>query len=160
MAEPKVVHNTFVLERKFEQPAKVVFEAFSDPEKALRWYAADRSNEVTEFAQDFSEGGLQRMVYKMGPQTPFPGTPLENEGRFQEIVPNERVVIASTMKIGGHRISVTQSTFELLPTAEGTELIFTHQGAFLPGSDGPKMREDGWNTLLDRLTAVVTAGEA
>jgi uncharacterized protein YndB with AHSA1/START domain len=160
MAEPKVVHSTFVLERNFEQPAKVVFEAFSDPEKARRWYAADRSNEVEEFAQDFHEGGLQRIVYKMGPQTPFPGVPLENEGRFQEIVPNERVVIASTMKIGGHRISVTQATFELLPTSEGTELIFTHQGAFLPGSDGPAMREGGWNVLLDRLKAVIAAGEA
>jgi uncharacterized protein YndB with AHSA1/START domain len=159
MGDPKVVHNTFVLERKFGQPVEVVFEAFSDPEKTRRWYAADRSSEVVEFAQDFREGGLQRMIYKMGPQTPFPGTPLENEGRFQEIVPNERVVMASTMKIGGHRISVTQVTFELLPTEDGTELIFTHQGAFLPGSDGPKMREGGWNTLLDRLTAVVT-GEA
>jgi uncharacterized protein YndB with AHSA1/START domain len=48
-------------------------------------------------------------------------------------------------------------TFEMLPTEEGTELICTHQGAFLPGSDGPKIREAGWNTLLDRLQAVVAS---
>ncbi len=156
MAEPKVVHNTFVLERKFNQPVATVFEVFSDPEKARQWYVADRSSEIVEFTRDFREGGTERMIYKMGPQTPFPGTPLENEGRFQEIVPNERIVMASSMKIGGHRISVTQVTFELLPTVEGSELILTHQGAFLPGSDGPKMRQDGWNTLLDRITAVVT----
>jgi uncharacterized protein YndB with AHSA1/START domain len=160
MAEPKVVHSTFVLERKFEQPVAVVFEAFSDPEKARRWHAADGSSEVVEFALDFREGGTERMVYKMGPQTPFPGVPLENEGRYQEIVPNERIVMASTMKIGGHRISVTQVTFELLPTIHGTDLILTHQGAFLPGSDGPKMREAGWNTLLDRMQAVISASEA
>ena len=157
MTEPKVVHNTFVVERKFEQPVAVVFDAFADPAKARRWHAADGSSDVVEFALDFREGGTERMVYRMGPQTPFPGIELENEGRYQEIVPSERIVLASTMKLGGRRISVTQVTFELLPDGDGTELICTHQGAFLPGSDGPKMREAGWNTLLDRLEAVVTA---
>jgi uncharacterized protein YndB with AHSA1/START domain len=157
MTEPKVVHNTFVVERKFPQPAAVVFEAFSDPAKAKRWHAADGSSDVVEFALDFREGGMERMVYKMGPQTPFPGVPLENEGRYQEIVTNERIVMASTMKIGGRRISVTQVTFELLPDGDGTELILTHQGAFLPGSDGPKMREAGWNTILDRIQAVLAS---
>ena len=157
MTEPKVVHNTFVVERKFPQPVEVVFDAFSDPAKAKRWHAADGSSDVVEFALDFREGGVERMVYKMGPQTPFPGVPLENEGRYQEIVTNERIVMASTMKIGGRRISVTQVTFELLPDGDGTELILTHQGAFLPGSDGPKMREEGWNGLLDRIQAVVAS---
>lgn len=157
MTEPKVVHNTFVLERKFPQPLTAVFDAFANPEKARRWYAGNESSDVVEFALDFREGGVERMVLKMGPQTPFPGVPLENEGRFQEIVTNERIVMASTMKIGGRRISVTQVTFELLPTDEGTDLILTHQGAFLPGSDGPKMREAGWNGLLDRIQAVVAS---
>jgi uncharacterized protein YndB with AHSA1/START domain len=160
MAEPKVVHSTFVLERKFEQPLEAVFDAFSDPAKARRWHAADGSSDVVEFALDFREGGTERMVYRMGPQTPIPGATLENEGRYQEIVPNERIVLASTMKLGGRRISVTQVTFELLPNGTGTELICTHQGAFLPGSDGPKMREAGWNTLLDRLESVVSTSVA
>ena len=157
MAEPKVVHSTFVLERKFAQPATVVFDAFSDPAKARQWGAGDGSSDVVEFARDFREGGVERLVYRMGPQTPFPGTALENDGRFQEIVPGERIVIASAMKLGGRRISVSQVTFELLPAEEGTELICTHQGAFLPGSDGPAIREAGWKTLLDRLQAVVAS---
>jgi uncharacterized protein YndB with AHSA1/START domain len=160
MTEPKVVHSTFVLERKFPQPVEAVFEAFSDPAKAKRWHAADGSSDVVEFALDFREGGMERMVYKMGPQTPFPGVPLENEGRYQEIVTNERIVMASTMKIGGRRISVTQVTFELLPTEEGTDLLLTHQGAFLPGSDGPKMREAGWNTILDRIQALLASTDS
>lgn len=80
MTEPKVVHNTFVVERKFPQPVSVVFDAFSDPAKAKRWHSGDNSSDVVEFAMDFREGGMERMVYKMGPQTPFPGVPLENEG--------------------------------------------------------------------------------
>ncbi len=44
-------------------------------------------------------------------------------------------------------------TIDLVPTEKGTDLICTHQGAFFEGADGPKMREAGWRTLLDKLTA-------
>jgi uncharacterized protein YndB with AHSA1/START domain len=149
--EPKVVHSTFVVERSFPHPPAVVFDALSDPAKVRLWYTDDKMNDVVEFSLDFREGGVERLVYKLGPSTPFPGTPLENEGSYQEIVPNERIVTASAMKLGGRRISVSQTTFELLPTAKGTDLICTNQVAFLPGADGPEMRKGGWNTLLDRL---------
>jgi len=46
-------------------------------------------------------------------------------------------------------------TFELVPTGKGADLIVTHQGAFFEGSDGPVMREQGWNRLMDTLMAVV-----
>jgi uncharacterized protein YndB with AHSA1/START domain len=51
--------------------------------------------------------------------------------------------------------SASQVTFELVPTDQGTDLILTHQGAFFEGSDGPEMREEGWNKLMDKLGAVV-----
>jgi len=38
-----------------------------------------------------------------------------------------------------------------LPTERGTDLIFTDQGAYFEGADGPKMREEGWSKLLDGL---------
>ena len=155
MAELKVVHNTFVIEKQFTRPAAEVFDAISDPEKARKWHSDERSSEIISYEHDFREGGFERMVYKMGAATPIPGMTLENEGRFQEIVPGERVVVASTMSLGGRRISVTQSTFELLPEGEGTKLVFTHQGAFLPGADGPEMRRQGWETLLERVAKVV-----
>jgi hypothetical protein len=40
---------------------------------------------------------------------------------------------------------------EFLSTASGTDLIFTEQGAFFEGADGPQMREDGWRKLLEHL---------
>jgi len=69
-----------------------------------------------------------------------------------DIVPNRRIVTASTMAVGEKCISASLVTFELLASETGTELIFTHQGAFFEGSDGPEMREAGWRKLLDRLT--------
>ena len=43
------------------------------------------------------------------------------------------------------------ATVEFVPQAGGTMLIFTEQGAYLEGADGPKMREEGWGLLLGQL---------
>jgi hypothetical protein len=35
----------------------------------------------------------------------------------------------------------------------------THQGAYFEGADGPKMREEGWKTLLDKLPKELARGD-
>lgn len=154
-AEPKIVHATCVVERTFSKPAHAVFAALSDPAKIRHWMGGGRHSELVEFACDFREGGTQLLKYKMGPQTPIAGAVIANEARFQQIVADERIVAASTMSKDGRIISASQITFELLPAQQGTNLVLTHQGAFFEGSDGPAMREQGWNALMDNLAAVV-----
>ena len=56
------------------------------------------------------------------------------------------------MTIADHCISVSLVTIELLPTASGTDLLCTHQGAFFEHSDGPERRQQGWSVLLDKLS--------
>jgi uncharacterized protein YndB with AHSA1/START domain len=153
--EPKVVHATCVVERSFSKPAGLVFAALSDPNKVRRWMGGSEHSELLEFGCEFREGGKQIFKYKMGPGTPIAGEEILNEGRFQQIVMGERIVTASTMKMSGRIFSASQVTFELVPTDKGTDLILTHQGAFFEGSDGPAMREQGWNALMDKLVAVV-----
>ena len=63
------------------------------------------------------------------------------------------MVFASTMTLGQKCISASLVTVEIFPSATGTDLILTHQGAFFEGADGPEMREAGWRKLLERLTA-------
>ena len=153
--EPKVVHATCVVERSFAKPSGIVFAALSDPNKVRRWMGGSEYSELLEFACEFREGGKQVVKYKMGPETPIAGEVITNEGRFQQIVLGERIVTVSTMKRSGRIFSASQVTFELLPTDKGTDLILTHQGAFFEGSEGPEMREQGWNGLMDKLAAVV-----
>lgn len=156
--EPKVVHATCVVERSFSKPADVVFAALSEPEKVRKWMAGGTHSELIEFGCEFREGGEQRLQYRMGPETPIAGAVITNEARFQHIVPSERIVMASTMKMGDRIFSASQTTFELLPTQKGADLIITHQGAFFEGADGPDRREQGWNVLADNLAAMI--GEA
>lgn len=153
--EPKVIHATCVVERSFSKPVSVVFAALSDPNKVRRWMGGGEHSELLEFGCEFREGGRQVLKYSMGPQTPIPGAVITNEGRFQQILPDERIVTASTMTMGERIFSASQVTFELAPTGNGTDLILTHQGAFFEGSDGPAMREQGWNALIDNLVALV-----
>ena len=159
MPEPSTVHSTFVIERSYPKPPARVFSAFSDPAKKRRWFAEGEGHDIDEFQSDFCIGGVERVRYRFREGSPFPGVLLTNDGRFQDIVPERRIVMASTMDLGDKRISASLVTIEFLPAAGGTELICTHQGTFLEGADGPKMREAGWRKLLDNL-AVELAREA
>jgi uncharacterized protein YndB with AHSA1/START domain len=147
--QQSVIHNTFVIERSYPVPPERVFAALSDPAKKRRWFVDGGGNTVEYYEMQFEVGGKDRARFFH--TCPMEGIPFTNEGTYQDIVPGRRVVLASTMSMGEKRISSSLTTFELLPTETGTDLIFTHQGAFFEGSDGPEMREGGWRTLLERL---------
>src|SRR3954470_17324961 len=151
MEEQSVIHSTFVIERSYPQPPDRVFSAFADAAQKRRWFAESKGHQVEEFELDFRVGGVERARYRFQEGTPFPGVELTNEGSYQDIVPDRRVVTASTMTLGDRRISASLVTVELLPTEKGTDLICTHQGAFFEGADGPQMREAGWRRLLEKL---------
>ncbi len=150
-AEQSVIHNTFVIERSFPKPPEVVFAAFSDPARKRRWFGEGENHDVEAFEMDFRNGGTERLKYRFKAGSPLAGMVLTNEGRFQDIVPNQRLLTSSTMEIGGKPVSVALVTIELLPTEIGTDLICTHQGAFFEGSGGPEMREMGWRSLFEKL---------
>jgi len=150
--EPSVVHGTFVIERSFPAAPERVFAALADPAKKRCWFAEEGEGQTVEaFEMDFRVGGSERARFRFQAGTPFPGTALASEGTYLDIVDGRRIVIGSTMTLGDKRISASLLTFELLGTQKGTDLIFTHQGAFFEGSDGPKMREEGWQKLLGQL---------
>lgn len=156
MEERSVTHSTFVIERSYPTTPGRVFAAFADPAKKRRWFAEGEGHEVEHFEMDFRVGGNECARYRFKDGTPLKGTAFTHDASFQDIVPNRRVVIASTMTLGEKRISASLATAEFLPTETGTGLIFTHQGAFFEGADGPQMREEGWRKLLERLAKELT----
>ncbi len=144
MTEPKVVHSTFVIERSFTKPAASVFAALSEPDKVRRWFTDETTSETLEFSLRFAVGGTRRFVYRLGPTTPVAGMVIINDGYFQDIVPNERIVTATTMTSGDTRLEASLTTFELLPSNGGTNLVCTVQGAFFGGTwTGPGRADQG-----------------
>jgi uncharacterized protein YndB with AHSA1/START domain len=141
MTDRSVTHATFTVERRYPAAPSRVFAAWEDPEAKARWFGGDDFTHE----HDFRVGGREVSSGNVD------GTVFTYEGRYQDIVPDERIVYAYDMHMGEARISVSLATVELKPDGEGTRLVFTEQGAFLDGLDDPAQRESGTGTLLDQL---------
>jgi uncharacterized protein YndB with AHSA1/START domain len=148
MSRRSAHHATFVIERVFDAAPAQVFKAFADPAAKARWFSGPDEWERGECEFDFRVGGRERNSGgpKGGPVHAF-------ECRYQDIVPNERIVYTYDMHLGDNRISVSLTTIELKPAGEGTRLIFTEQGVFLDGYDDAAGREQGSRWLLEKLAA-------
>lgn len=134
-----VTHDTFVIERRYDALPAQVFAAWSNPETKKNWF--QKANEF-----DFRVGGRESM--QIGP----PGGPIFTfAARYQEIVPDQRIVYSYTMDLDEIRISASMTTVEFKHTEVGTQLIYTEQGAFFDGHDTSAQREHGTKEILDKL---------
>jgi uncharacterized protein YndB with AHSA1/START domain len=151
MSDPTATHATFVIERDYAAPPQRVFAAFADPAVKRRWFVEDRHNAVEAYQTDFRVGGHDRTVFRWGEGTPFPGKAMANDTVYLDIISGRRIVFAYTMSLEEKPFSASLTTIELQPSGQGTRMVFTEQAAFFEGADGPKMREEGWTSLLGRL---------
>jgi uncharacterized protein YndB with AHSA1/START domain len=145
MTERSVTHSTFVVERTYEASPARVFAAWADPAAKARWFGGPADS---GFELDFRVGGREtiRGGADGGPVYVF-------EARYQDIVPDHRIVYTYDMYLHETRISVSLATVQFSAEGTGTRLTFTEQDAFLDGLDTPDLREQGTGELLDALGA-------
>jgi uncharacterized protein YndB with AHSA1/START domain len=96
-----------VVKRTVNGPARLVFEAWTKPELFKRWWVP-KSFGLTLLSceMDARVGGTYRLVFKH----PASGEPMAFFGRYNEVVPNSRLVW--TNEEGGEAGAVTTVTFE------------------------------------------------
>lgn len=155
MTQRSVTHATFVIERVYDASPARVFKAFADPAAKRRWFAEGEGWEIEKFETDFRVGGFERSRFRFQG-----GGPITNDTIFQNIVPNERIIIAYWMTIDGNPISASQATMEFRKEGAGTRLVFTEQGAYLDGYDNVDQREAGMRELLEALEKELTRQQA
>ncbi|MBE1494814.1 uncharacterized protein YndB with AHSA1/START domain [Amycolatopsis lexingtonensis] len=136
-----VKHATFTLERTYPVPPRRVFAAWSDPAAKARWFVPDGSHTL-----DFRVGGTET-VDALGPNE----TKLNVVSTYHDIVPDQRIVYATTLSGGNALATVSITTVELVAEGDGTRLVLTEQGTFLDGAEEPEWREQGTGDWLDRL---------
>jgi uncharacterized protein YndB with AHSA1/START domain len=114
--EPTATKNPTAVERKSERelvvartingPARIVFEAFTNPELLRRWWVP-KSFDVTLLSceTDVRVGGRYRLVFGHGASEP-----MEFYGRYIEVTPHSRLVW--TNEEGDDGGAVTTVTFE------------------------------------------------
>jgi uncharacterized protein YndB with AHSA1/START domain len=150
MTERSVTHATFVIERTYAATPARVFAAFASRAAKANWFQGPAEWGPSDHELDFKVGGRERV--RGGPK----GGPVHSfEARFQDIVPNQRIISSYDMHLDDKRISVSLATVELKPAGAGTRLIYTEQGAFLDGYDDAGSREHGTRALLDNLDAAL-----
>jgi uncharacterized protein YndB with AHSA1/START domain len=154
MTGHSVIHDTFTIQRTYPAAPSRVFAAFASAETKDVWgdtgdlEPAEGDAAVSEF--DFRPGGRERFGHK------WQGTTYRYDARYYDIVPDQRIVYCYEMYAGDARISVSVTTIEFVKSGDGTALVYTEQGAFLDGIDGPgasQLRKEGTAEMLDNLTA-------
>ena len=148
MTERSTRHATFVIERTFDAAPARVFHAYADAKAKARWFVGPEGWEKSDHKLDFKVGGRESV--SGGP----PGGAVHYyNALYQDIVPNERIVLSYEMHMDKTRISVSLGTTEFKPDGKGTKLVYTEQAVFLDGHDDAGSRERGTRGLFDQLEA-------
>lgn len=146
MTERSTRHATFTVERLLAAAPSRVFAAYADRKTKARWFIGPEGWERSDHRLDFRVGGRESV--RGGP----PGGPTRfYNGIYQDIVPDERIVLTYEMHLDAMRLSVSLGTTEFRAAARGTRLVYTEQAVFLDGHDDARSREPGIQALLDRL---------
>ena len=142
-----VEHGSFTIERVYDAPIALVFQAWADKDAKARWFAAPAELAVeTLREQNFTVGGRDRLRadWKAGRVTDF-------QCEYRDIVENARIVYVYDMYADGTKISVSLATITFEKSGKCTKLTVTEQGVFLDGYDDAGARERGTNDLMDKL---------
>lgn len=150
MTERSTKHATFTIERSLAAPPSRVFAAYADVKSKARWFVGPEGWEKSNLKLDFKVGGRESV--SGGP----PGGPIHSyDAIYQDIVPDQRIVLTYEMHLDKTRISVSLGTTEFKPSGKGTTLVYTEQAAFLDGYDDAGSREHGTRGLFDQLATML-----
>jgi uncharacterized protein YndB with AHSA1/START domain len=107
-----------VVTRTFDAPARLVFEAWTQPELFKQWWVPKSSGlTMLSCEMDIRAGGTYRLIFRH----PASGQPMAFFGRYLEVAPPSRLVW--TNEEGGEGGAVTTVTFE---ERGGKTLVVVH----------------------------------
>lgn len=143
-----VVNSTFVLEYTYPAAPERVFAAWTSAEAKAAWFVSTQEGGSLSapLSLDFRVGGAEHVAAVMAD-----GAEYVYQGRYEDIVPDERIVATTQMYKDQQRISVSVTTVEFAAAGDGTRLTLTEQGAYLDGLEEAKWREAGTRHQLEAL---------
>ena len=144
MTERSIAHGSFTVTRSYPAKPSRVFKAWSNPEFKRKWFGSPKEND-SKSVFEFRVGGREYNEDMMGNDL------FTFDVRYQDIVPDQRIVYTYDMTMNGQRISVSLATIEIEAEGDGSKMTVVEYGAFLDGLDNVRQREEGTNALMDAL---------
>jgi uncharacterized protein YndB with AHSA1/START domain len=137
--------TSLTIVRRIAARPSIVFDALTTPEGIAQWWGPD-DGPVLIAETDVRVGGRFRVRFRM-----LDATEHEASGEYLELNPPARICM-SWRWLGDEDAAPPNESvlsFDLRPTAEGTELTLTH--ARLATEETQASHHDGWSGALDKL---------
>ena len=140
--------TTLRIERTFQAPPAVVFDAFTTEEVMRRWWHAALDWETPEASVDLRLGGTVRVVMR----NPHDGSEYGGGGYYTEIEPPHRLAFTWTWDDND-----TRQLIEIVfAEADGaTHVTFTHRDLW--SEEAVRSHDEGWNLAFDNLDRVLAS---
>ena len=113
-------NNKVRIERIFDAPVKLVWQAWTEPELLMLWFGSDPNGTVQKAEVDLRVGGAYEINFKDSDLSEH-----ACHGMFIEIVEKSKLVFSWEWKSEpGH---ISQVEVNLFPFGEKTKMIFEHR---------------------------------
>jgi uncharacterized protein YndB with AHSA1/START domain len=140
--------RTLRIERTYQAPAEVVFDAWTSEEVLRRWWHAGRDWETAEAEIDLRVGGTLRVVMR----DPSKDAEYGGSGTYTEIDPPTRLAFTWIWD-GDTRRTLIEIDFE--EHDGSTTVRFAHSGLW--DEDAVRDHDDGWRKVFDNLERALAA---
>ncbi|MFA6042226.1 MAG: SRPBCC domain-containing protein [Patescibacteria group bacterium] len=157
--------DALIIERTFSAPVEKVWQAWSDPELAKKWWGA-KAFTAPSMTIDFRVGGKYLFCMRGKPAPDAPEQDFWSTGTYKEIVPMQKIVCTDSFAdaqgniISGKEYGMENFPLELEATitfeslADGTtKMRLEHAG--MPAGTDKELTQVGWNESFDKLAAAI-----
>ena len=143
--------DELLIERLFDAPRELVYRVWTKPEHLMKWWGP-KTFEPIGIEQDFRVGGAYRYGMKSAE-----GREVWKSGVYQEIVPNERIVMTFKWEDGAWGVD-NLVTVTFLSLASGRTMLRFHQAPFKT-VEARDSHTQGWTSLLEKLAAYLETAQ-
>jgi uncharacterized protein YndB with AHSA1/START domain len=146
---PDVGIPTIEITRVFDAPLALVWRVWTEPEHVRHWWGPHGFT-TPLYEADLCTGGTMRYHMRAPDGTVFP-----NEGRFEEVVLHERIIVVGTVEIAGN-VAFTARTEARFSEANGRTTIAirqTYTNVSPIGQQAIQGAPVGWAQQFERFEA-------
>ncbi len=140
---------TIEITRIFDAPLALVWQVWTDPVHVKEWFGPHGFT-TPVYEADLRTGGIMRYHMRAPDGSVFP-----SEGRFEEVVPHERIVVVGTVEIAGN-VVFTARTEARFSEANGRTTIAirqTYTNVSPVGQQAIAGASVGWAQQFERFEA-------